>query len=130
VAKTVTMSVEQRLDKLANLRQKIVLADKVRVDSIKMACPAAVRAKIKEIEDKFQKEKLELEERIKAVEERIRSEVVAQGKTAKGEYLMAVYVSPSVSYDKNKLEILEKVYPVILDAKTVADKGTCTIRRI
>lgn len=115
------------LEKLHKLRERLAKIGK-KYEEQKEKLLGPIKNKLTLLDQKHADEVTEVLDRIAIVEEAIKSEVVEIGESVSTEDLIAVYVRPRVTWNNDKLEGFALIHPEIMNARTVAPKGTVQIR--
>jgi len=105
------MDTKEKLDAIFDLRSAQDLLENDKQALINQVLTKEIRDKIAEIEAEFSNS--DISEKINALTEEVKSEVVAAGETVKGTYLMAVYNKGRVSWDTKALDGYIKAHPEI-----------------
>ena len=103
---TTTVTTEEKLDTLANLRSVY-----------------------NELMEQFNKKNADLIEAISNLETEIKNDVLDSGQTIKGESLMACWVTGKTTWDGKTLKVLEKQFPEIGIAKKIG-QPTVSFRKV
>lgn len=103
-----------KLDQLANFQaQKEVLKfDKQAL--IDQVITAEIKARLDEIEAEFTGRLEAVDANIEKLEEEIKEDVIRQGATVRGTFLMAVWNRGRVSWDNRRLDVYAQDHPEIL----------------
>lgn len=124
-----TMTLAEKLDKLADLesgREVLTLRKKQEIDQ---AVPLEILEKLNAIDNKYEAEDAKLLEEMQALETEIRAEVLARGETAKGSFLMATWNKGRISWDGKKLDGMMALIPQLKEARKEG-APTVNLRRV
>lgn len=106
------MDTKEKLDKIAELKSAQNVREIEKQALIDQLIPQEIKAKIAEIEAEFSNS--DISEKIDALTEEVKGEVVSVGETVKGTYLMAVYNKGRVSWDTKALDGYVTAHPELL----------------
>ena len=125
------LTIEQMLDALANEKSRRDCCAMDKQELIDKAIPAKVKKAVQEIEQEYALILSTSDELIAAIETQIKTAVLAEKKTERGQYLMAVYAKGrSGGWDNGKLEGFAMAYPAIMAAKKPDGEPTVSIRAV
>jgi hypothetical protein len=124
-----TPTAEELLDRLTEVREKIVRLDQKR-SSLERKVLAPVQVRLDRIKEGYEEEVGPVLEQEADLIAKIKARVVEAGKTVKGESLMAVYCKPRITWEAAKLEGMMALVPGLAAARKEAESGTCQIRLI
>ena len=123
------MDIKHKLDALADyMAQKdyLELEKKRLVDQV---LTPEIRQAVSDIEVEFAGKSQTVDENIADLTNQIKTEVIAAGGTAKGEFLQAIYMKGRTSWDSKKLEGLAIALPQLLEARTIGEPSV-SIRKV
>lgn len=125
------MTTEEKLNKLSEMQSKRDDMLFAKNHDMAMAIPPEVREVLKNIEYEYNLAIVAHEAEMEALKEEIQADVLAGGKTVKGQYLMALWVKGrSGGWDSAKLEGFALVHPEILKAKKPDGEPTVSFRAV
>jgi hypothetical protein len=106
------MSTVQMLDRLAELRSE---SDALRLEweELRDKILAPVQAQLSELDDEFTPRMNAVQETMAGVETLVRQQVLAEGETAKGSRLIAVFNKGRTSWDTKRLDGYAVAHPEI-----------------
>ena len=107
----------EKLDRLADLRSSLDLIALKKQELIDQVLTPEIKAALSDIEDEFAPQVEAASSAIAALEAEVKADVLAGGKTIKGQYLQAVFAKGRVSWDTSKLDGLMIVIPQLKEAR-------------
>jgi len=113
--------IEQKLNELAEFHSYL---DNIRglVSKLKEeAVPEVVRQRLREIDAEFSESLEQAQLNISEKENEIKQAVLAEGKSVKGDFMQAVYMSAKVTWDNKGLDGIALVHPEILKLRKVGE---------
>lgn len=122
-------TIEQKLDQLAEFQAQRDLLDLQKKDLVTAAFPAEVRQRLDEIDAEFSGKAGAVDANIAELTEDIKSEVLALGVTAKGQFFMAIWNKGRTTWDSKKLDGMASIIPQLNDARKVGEP-TVTLRKV
>lgn len=123
------MSVQEKLDRLAELQARRTLLDISRQELINQVITPEIQARITEIDIEFSGQFNAADAAINALTDEIKADVIQAGESIKGAHLHAIYTKGRVSWDSKMLEGLMMVFPKLEEARKVGDPSV-SIRKI
>lgn len=119
----------EKIDQLAQYysQRDLLALDKQRL--LNEAIPADVQKRMDEIVLELSPQLDAVNENILALEAEIKRDVLFQGQTVKGEFLMAVFAKGRTSWDSKKFEGLQILLPQLSEARKEGEPSV-SIRRI
>ena len=114
-------TIVEQLDRLAELqsqRDMLALNKQAMIDGV---LTAEIKAQIAEIELEFAPSFVEVDEKIGALTTEVKTAVLVERETVKGERLMAVWSKGRVSWNTAALEGYAKAYPEIADLRITGE---------
>jgi hypothetical protein len=113
------MDIRKALDKLSELQAAIDAINLEKQELLETALTPEIRVKMAEIEAEFSPRIEIVRERAETLEAEIKSAVIENGATVRGDYLQAVYSKPRVTWDSGMLEGLMIAIPQLEKARKV-----------
>lgn len=110
------MTVE-KLNKLAEFYAQRDLLQAQKQEQLDKIYTPEIRQAVADIEAEFSQKAEAVTANIAALEAEIKADVLAAGKTIKGDYLQAVWVKPRVSWDTKTLDGLMIAIPQLAQAR-------------
>ena len=107
------MNTIEKLDALDELHQQIILLGADKQALIDQVLTPEIRRKLDEIEDEFSDKSGAVLEKISDLENAIKQDVIAEGATVKGKYMMAVFTKGRVSWDTKALDGYAAAHPEV-----------------
>jgi hypothetical protein len=123
------MNTAEKLEKLAELMNHRDLVAINKKELIDKTIPVEVRIMVNDIDFEFGEKTNALQAEIDKLTAEIKDDVLRLGGTVKGEYMMAVYNKPRVSWDTKALDAMASFIPNINEAKKVGEPSV-TIRTV
>jgi len=107
------MNTIDKLDALDELQQQLILLGADKQALIDQVLTPDIRRKLDEIEDEFSDKSGAVLEKIVDLEGSIKQDVITEGATVKGKYMMAVFSKGRVSWDTKALDGYAAGHPEI-----------------
>ena len=107
------MNTIEKLDALDELQQQLILLGADKQALIDQVLTPDIRRKLDEIEDEFSDKSGAVLEKISDLENAIKQDVIAEGATVKGKYMMAVFTKGRVSWDTKALDGYAAAHPEV-----------------
>lgn len=107
------MNTIDKLDALDELQQQLILLGADKQALIDQVLTPEIRRKLDEIEDEFSDKSGAVLEKISDLENAIKQDVIAEGATVKGKYMMAVFTKGRVSWDTKALDGYAAAHPEV-----------------
>ena len=107
------MTTIEMLDALDELHQQLILLGADKQALIDQVLTPEIRRKLDEIEDEFSDKSGAVLEKISDLENAIKQDVIAEGATVKGKYMMAVFTKGRVSWDTKALDGYAAAHPEV-----------------
>ena len=120
---------QERLDQLSDWTAKRDVLNMAKQDMIDEILTNEIREQLASIEAEFSPKFNALEENIAELTEQIKRDVLINGATVKGTYLMAVYNKGRVSWDSKQLEGMMAIIPGLVNARKEGEPSI-TLRKI
>jgi hypothetical protein len=114
-------SIHQKLDRLAELKSQADAISLHYADIRATIVPAEILQALADLDAEKATALEELSGGIASLEDEIKANVLANGATVKGAYLMAVYAKGRVSWDQKLLDGFALAHPEIAAARKVGD---------
>ncbi len=121
--------IQERLDQLADWQAKRDVLNMSKQDMIDEILTNEIREQLASIEAEFMPKFTALEENIAELTEQIKRDVLINGATVKGSFLMAVYNKGRVSWDSKQLEGMMAIIPGLVNARKEGEPSI-TLRKI
>ena len=115
------MNTIEKLDALDELHQQLILLGADKQALIDQVLTPEIRRKLDEIEDEFSDKSGAVLEKIGDLEGAIKQDVITEGATVKGKYMMAVFSKGRVSWDTKSLDGYAAAHPEIAQFKKTGD---------
>lgn len=112
------MDIQEKLNYLHDTMGALVKLEELQETLIESVIPEEVKAKIEEIKAEFGDKKAALEATSSMLRDEIKNAVLLSGKTAKTDYLMAVYNKGRDTWDGKGLDGYAVAHPEIRAFKT------------
>jgi hypothetical protein len=126
-----TMTVEEKLDKIAEMQSEIDSLSARRFEEQDKVLPAEIREALEAVDTKFDREISDLRFFIEGLKTDVTNMVLKSGGTAKGKYIMATWNKGRAGgWDNGKLEGFALVHPEILKAKKPDGEPTVSFRAV
>ena len=123
------MSVQEKLDRLAELQAKRTLLDVSRQELINQVITPEIQARITEIDIEFSGQFNAADAAINALTDEIKADVIQAGESIKGAHLHAIYTKGRVSWDAKACDAYSVAHPEILAFRKEGDPSV-SIRKI
>lgn len=94
----------RNLDILADYKNQLTVISLDKADAINTVLTPEIRQQIEDIEAEYEGKTDIVHAKIAALTEEIKRDVLSEGITAKGQYVMAIWVKPRVSWDTKGLD--------------------------
>ncbi len=107
------MTTIEMLDALDELHQQLILLGADKQALIDQVLTPEIRRKLDEIEDEFSDKSGAVLEKISDLENAIKQDVIAEGATVKGKYMMAVFTKGRISWDTKALDGYVVAHPEV-----------------
>jgi len=107
------MTTIEMLDALDELHQQLILLGADKQALIDQVLTPEIRRKLDEIEDEFSDKSGAVLEKISDLENAIKQDVIAEGATVKGKYMMAVFTKGRISWDTKALDGYAAAHPEV-----------------
>ena len=107
------MNTIEKLDALDELHQQLILLGADKQALIDQVLTPEIRRKLDEIEDEFSDKSGAVLEKIGDLEGAIKQDVITEGATVKGKYMMAVFSKGRVSWDTKALDGYAAAHPEV-----------------
>jgi len=107
--------ISQKIDQLANFQAQRDVLELEKQSLIDQLIPPEIKARIEEIEAEFNGKREAVDEKITAMENEIKEEVIRHGATVRGTFLRVVYHTGRVTWDTKSLDAYARARPELLE---------------
>ena len=107
--------ISQKIDQLANFQAQRDVLELEKQSLIDQLIPPEIKARIEEIEAEFNGKGEAVDEKITAMENEIKEEVIRHGATVRGTFLRVVYHTGRVTWDTKSLDAYARARPELLE---------------
>lgn len=123
------MNAKELLDQLAELQASQSLLEMKYQEARDAVITPDIRSKLYEIDARLMPKIDKVTEELANLTNQVKTLVITEGATVKGQYLMAVYSRGRVSWNGKLLDGMSKLIPQLNEARTVGEPSV-TIRKI